>query len=76
MLDPDAVVLVASHACGELGCADTDTTILVLRPGHPAELLRLSQSLSAVTDPELREALTPILGESEGLREPSSPADR
>jgi hypothetical protein len=61
-LDAEAVVSVASHACGDPDCGDAAATILLMRPGQPTTSIRLRKSLDVISKADVRVALQPIIG--------------
>jgi hypothetical protein len=63
-LDPDTVVSVTSHNCGDPGCGDAAASILLMRPGRRTTSFQLSKSLNAVTEADVRTVLRPIIGKA------------
>lgn len=47
-LGEDDVLAVNEIACGEPGCADRETIVLVMRVGEPTRALRIACSMDAV----------------------------
>jgi hypothetical protein len=58
-VEDDAVVSVSEHACGDPGCGDARTVILVMRPDRPTEAIKIDKPLDAVTPADLSAALVP-----------------
>ncbi|MCC0805675.1 hypothetical protein FPV16_05455 [Methylobacterium sp. W2] len=47
-LGENDVLAVNEIACGEPGCADRETIVLVMRVGEPTRALRIARSMDAV----------------------------
>lgn len=47
-LGEDDVLAVNEIACGEPGCADRETIVLVMRVGEPTRALKIARGLEAV----------------------------
>jgi hypothetical protein len=56
-VDADVTVSITEHDCTEPGCHGLRTVVLVLRPGHPTEAIKIEKPLECVTREDLRAAL-------------------
>jgi hypothetical protein len=52
-----ATVSVSEIACGEPGGGGVETVVLVMRPGHKTEAVKVKMGLGLVTEDALRTAL-------------------
>jgi hypothetical protein len=59
-LPDEATVSVTEFACGDPACAGAETAIIVMRPGHRTEHVKLLMPVSSVDDDALRSALVPL----------------
>jgi hypothetical protein len=68
--DDNTVVSVSEHDCGDPECGGARTTILVMRPGHPTEAVKLNKPLDVVTRADLAGTLA---RSPPAKREPDTP---
>ncbi|HEY8268320.1 MAG TPA: hypothetical protein VIG34_06635 [Xanthobacteraceae bacterium] len=63
-LPDEATVSVTEFACGDPACGGAETAIIVMRPGHRTEHVKLLMPVSSVSDDALRSALAPLVHSS------------
>ena len=66
-LGDDAVVRVAEVRCGDPGCPDVETIVLLMRPGRPSEALKIPRSMAALTSSDLDELAAEFLARCSDL---------
>jgi hypothetical protein len=69
--DDDTVVTVSERDCGDPGCGDARTIVLVMHPRRPTEAFKIDKPLEQVTRSDLADALAPLVAQT-GLSELTS----
>lgn len=59
-LPDEATVSVTEFACGDPACGGAETAIIVMRPGHRTEHVKLLMPVGSVDDAALKLALQPL----------------
>ena len=59
-LSDDATVSVSEFACGDPACGGAETAIIVMRPGHRTEHVKLLQPVATVGDDDLKRAFAAL----------------
>jgi hypothetical protein len=71
--DDETVVSVIERNCGDPGCEDTRTIVLIMHPGRPSEAVTIGKPLEQITLPDISNALAGLVAQTGSSELPPKP---